>query len=291
MHTYEYMYIYTYVYIHFCEDMYMWTCVIFVVVSNAYAYTFCLSLSLSVLLCIYSHACMHACMYVCMYVCVYVCVYKHLGCENWAPTMGGLEGFLIRVWLCWLGGYGGWVTEFGGVSGGVLCMARLTQGHPWSRLSSSRHMATTSSHAGCTHTGAQTLWDGWSRKLSWSSCTWRIGSARAIGSSSPSEDDVNADGRNDRPCASGLRDGYCFGLWVSWLYFGNFCGLILTLAGLPSWQPVSGLCRLWRKWISQDGVREGMATGWFWNYNARCEELCGLAAGMDHGQCKAIRRR
>ena len=200
---------------------------------------------------------------------MYVCMYKHLGCEGWAPAMGGLEGFFC-VWLCWLGGYGGWVTEFGGVFGGVLCTAWLTQGHPWSQWSSSHRMVTTSSRAGCTHTDARTHWDGWSRKLSWSSCTWRIGSARVIDSSSPSGDDVSADGRNDQPSASGLRDGYCFGLRANWLCFGNFCGLIQTLAGLLSWQPVSGLCRLWRKWTSQDGVREGRlscgtSTGRFWN--------------------------
>ena len=48
-----------------------------------------------------------------------------------------------------------------------------------------------------------------------------------------------------------MGEAFYFGLEASWPYFGSSCGLILTLVGLLSRQPASGLCRPWRIWTNR----------------------------------------
>ena len=182
--------------------------------------------------------------------------------------MGGLVGFFC-VWLCWLGGHGGWVIGFGG----VLCTAWLFKDltvlrvrSPWS--------AATNNPSTCTGIGTRTRWVGWFKKQWSNSCIWETGSASATTYSSRSGGAANAGGNGNQPSASGLKDGSYFGPQVSWLCFGSFYGLIRTLAGPLSWQPASGSGQPWKKWTSQDGVREGllpsgMSAGWFWSACAR----------------------
>ena len=81
-------------------------------------------------ICMYDTTHIGMCMYVCIYACMNVQASRPHKREK--PTMGG-QGWLFQVWLCWLGGYGGWVHGCWGVlrTHGSFRVTGQLQWSPW----------------------------------------------------------------------------------------------------------------------------------------------------------------